>query len=72
MAGTRGACKINDHNSVVSVGELPLLAQVAVRDQLPLVKNIKAAVFFAHGLNDWNVVPEHTIRMWNEVKKFSP
>lgn len=44
----------------------------AARDQLPLVKNIKAAVFFAHGLNDWNVVPEHTIRMWNELKKISP
>ncbi len=44
----------------------------ASRDQLPLVKNITAAVFFAHGLNDWNVVPEHTIRMWNELKKISP
>jgi X-Pro dipeptidyl-peptidase len=41
----------------------------AVRDQLPFVKNIHAAVFFAHGLNDWNVVPEHTTRMWEAIKK---
>jgi X-Pro dipeptidyl-peptidase len=43
-----------------------------VRDQLPLVKNIKAAVFFAHGLNDYNVVPEHTVRMWEGLKNLNP
>jgi X-Pro dipeptidyl-peptidase len=42
------------------------------RDQTPLVKNIKAAVLFAHGLNDWNVMPEHTIRMWDALKKQNP
>ncbi len=41
----------------------------AVRDQLPGVKNIKAAVFFAHGVNDYNVVPEHTTRMWEALKR---
>lgn len=40
----------------------------AVRDQLPGVKNIKAAVFLAHGVNDYNVVPEHTTRMWEALK----
>ena len=40
----------------------------AVRDQLPGVKNIHAAVLFVHGFNDWNVVPEHTIRMWEALK----
>ena len=39
-----------------------------VRDQLPLVKNIKAAVLLAHGLNDWNVVPEHSIRIHESLK----
>lgn len=42
------------------------------RDQTPLVKNIHAAVLFAHGFNDWNVMPEHTIRMWDAVKKQNP
>ncbi len=42
------------------------------RDQLPLATNIKAAVWFAHGFNDWNVVPEHTIRMWDAIKDLNP
>jgi X-Pro dipeptidyl-peptidase len=42
------------------------------RDQTPLVKNIHAAVLFAHGFNDWNVMPEHTIRMWDALKKINP
>jgi X-Pro dipeptidyl-peptidase len=44
----------------------------ADRDQTPLVKNIKAAVLFAHGFNDWNVMPEHTIRMWEALKDRMP
>ncbi len=43
-----------------------------VRDQLPLAKNITAAVWFAHGFNDWNVMPEHTIRMWDAIKAVNP
>jgi len=44
----------------------------ADRDQTPLLKNVKAAVLFAHGFNDWNVMPEHTIRMWDALKKLNP
>jgi X-Pro dipeptidyl-peptidase len=44
----------------------------ADRDQTPLVKNIRAAVLFAHGFNDWNVMPEHTIRMWDALKNINP
>lgn len=44
----------------------------ADRDQTPLVKNIHAAVLFAHGFNDWNVMPDHTIRMWDALKKINP
>lgn len=44
----------------------------ADRDQTPLLKNVKAAVLFAHGFNDWNVVPEHTVRMWDALKKINP
>ena len=39
----------------------------ADRDLLPLVKNIKAAVMLSHGLNDWNVVPEHSIRIYEAL-----
>ncbi|MGH7670736.1 MAG: CocE/NonD family hydrolase, partial [Gemmatimonadaceae bacterium] len=39
------------------------------RDLLPHVKNIKAAVLLAHGFNDYNVVPEHSLRIFNEMKK---
>lgn len=40
----------------------------AVRDLLPHVKNIKAAVLLAHGLNDYNVTPDHSVRIYNEMK----
>ena len=39
------------------------------RDLLLHVKDIKAAVLLAHGLNDYNVVPEHSVRIYNEMKK---
>lgn len=38
------------------------------RDLLPHVRNIKAAVLLAHGLNDYNVMPEHSVRIYNEMK----
>ncbi len=44
----------------------------ADRDQTPQAKNITAAVLFAHGFNDWNVMPEHTIRMWDALKNVNP
>ena len=37
------------------------------RDLLPHVKNIKAAVLLAHGLNDYNVVPSHSVRIYEEL-----
>jgi X-Pro dipeptidyl-peptidase len=40
----------------------------AKRDLLPHVKDIKAAVLLAHGFNDYNVVPEHSVRIYNEMK----
>ena len=38
------------------------------RDLLPKVKNIKAAVLMAHAFNDWNVVPEHSVRIYEALK----
>ena len=40
----------------------------ARRDLLNFVGNIKAAVLLAHGFNDWNVVPEHSLRIYNKMK----
>ena len=39
------------------------------RDLLPHVKNIRAAVLLAHGLNDWNVMPSHSVRIYEEMKR---
>jgi len=38
------------------------------RDLLPLVGNIKAAVLMSHAFNDWNVVPEHSVRIYTALK----
>ncbi len=40
----------------------------AERDLLNKVENVKAAVLMAHAFNDWNVVPEHSVRI-SEVLK---
>ena len=41
----------------------------AARDLLPHVKNIQAAVLLVHGLNDWNVMPSHSVRIYEELKR---
>ncbi|HVL68123.1 MAG TPA: Xaa-Pro dipeptidyl-peptidase [Vicinamibacterales bacterium] len=38
------------------------------RDLLPKVTQIRAAVFMAHAFNDWNVVPEHSVRIYEALK----
>jgi len=40
----------------------------AERDLLKKVGKIKAAVLMAHAFNDWNVVPEHSVRIINALK----
>jgi X-Pro dipeptidyl-peptidase len=40
----------------------------AARDLLPHVGNIRAAVLLAHGLNDFNVMPSHTVRIYEAMK----
>ncbi len=40
----------------------------ADRDLLNNVQNIKAAVLMAHAFNDWNVVPEHSVRISEALK----
>jgi X-Pro dipeptidyl-peptidase len=38
------------------------------RDLLVHAKNIKCAVLMAHAFNDWNVVPEHSVRISNAIR----
>ena len=38
------------------------------RDLLTKIKNVRAAVFMAHAFNDWNVVPEHSVRIYEALK----
>uniref|UniRef100_UPI0037531D32 CocE/NonD family hydrolase C-terminal non-catalytic domain-containing protein n=1 Tax=Armatimonas sp. TaxID=1872638 RepID=UPI0037531D32 len=40
----------------------------AEHDLLPFTKNIKCAVLMAHAFNDWNVVPEHSVRISEALK----
>ena len=40
----------------------------AGRDYLNDIKPLKAAVLISHGLSDWNVMPEHSIRIYEAVK----
>ena len=40
----------------------------AGRDYLNHLKPLKAAVLMAHAFNDWNVVPEHSVRIYEALK----
>ncbi|WMW80880.1 Xaa-Pro dipeptidyl-peptidase [Undibacterium cyanobacteriorum] len=41
----------------------------AERDLLTKIKAVKAATLLAHGQHDWNVMPEHSIRIYEALKK---
>ena len=41
----------------------------AGRDYLHDIKPVKAAVLMAHAFNDWNVVPEHSVRIYQALKE---
>lgn len=40
-------------------------------DLIHRVKNIKAAMLMSHGFNDWNVMPEHSYRIYAEAQKYN-
>lgn len=40
----------------------------AGRDYLNQLDDMKAALLMSHGFNDWNVMPEHSYRIYNAVK----
>jgi X-Pro dipeptidyl-peptidase len=39
------------------------------RDYWKQLDKVHAAVLLAHGLNDWNVMPEHSVHLFTEFKK---
>jgi X-Pro dipeptidyl-peptidase len=41
----------------------------AGRDYLNDMKPMKAALLMSHGFNDWNVMPEHSYRIYKEAKE---
>ncbi|MFK8112528.1 MAG: Xaa-Pro dipeptidyl-peptidase [Rubripirellula sp.] len=41
----------------------------AGRDYLNDLKPLKASVLMAHAFNDWNVVPEHSVRIYEALKE---
>ncbi|WP_167617353.1 Xaa-Pro dipeptidyl-peptidase [Maribellus sediminis] len=41
----------------------------AGRDYLNKMDNMKAALFMSHGFNDWNVMPEHSYRIYEAAKE---
>jgi len=41
----------------------------AGRDYLNAMKSFKAALLMSHGFNDWNVMPEHSYRIYKAAKK---
>ncbi|WP_225036200.1 Xaa-Pro dipeptidyl-peptidase [Winogradskyella sp. SM1960] len=41
----------------------------AGRDYLNQMDNMKAALLMAHGFNDWNVMPEHSYRIYKAAKE---
>ncbi|MCZ4317804.1 Xaa-Pro dipeptidyl-peptidase [Aequorivita viscosa] len=41
----------------------------AGRDYLNDMKPMKAALFMAHGFNDWNVMPEHSYRIYKKAEE---
>ncbi|MEZ6015931.1 MAG: Xaa-Pro dipeptidyl-peptidase [Planctomycetota bacterium] len=41
----------------------------ASRDYLNVIDKVKAATLIAHGFNDWNVMPEHSVRIYEALRK---
>ena len=39
------------------------------RDLVRQLAGVQSAVLLAHGLNDWNVMPSHSIRVYEELKR---
>jgi X-Pro dipeptidyl-peptidase len=69
---TRAVCDRIWKNGVFAAGQDRVTGDFndfwAARELLPYVQNIRAAVLLAHGLNDFNVMPSHSVRIYEAMK----
>lgn len=69
---TRTACDRIWKNGIFAAGQDRATGDFndfwASRELLPYVGNIHAAVLLAHGLNDFNVMPSHSVRIYEAMK----
>lgn len=70
---TRAACDRIWKNGIFAAGQDRRTGDYnefwQARDLLPLLKNVKAAVLLAHGLHDYNVMPENSVRIYDEMTR---
>jgi X-Pro dipeptidyl-peptidase len=68
-----GYCAANVRDREIASGQDRLHGDYnafwATHDYLAKVNKIKAAVLMAHGFNDWNVMPEQSVRIYEALKK---
>lgn len=70
---TRAYCNTTYRDGVMATGRDRTSGDYnafwAERDLLTKVNGITAATLMAHAFNDWNVVPEHSVRIINALKQ---
>ena len=64
-------CKVRDEQILVNIDRESgdYSDWWAGRDYLNKLGKVKAATLLGHGFNDWNVMPEHSIRIYEALKK---
>ena len=69
----RDWCNQNVRDAVLQKGQDRLTGDLndfwLSRDYLTRVDRIEAATLMAHGFNDWNVMPEHSVRIYAALKQ---
>lgn len=70
---TREYCDCNVRDKEMADGQDRITGDYnefwAGRDYLNKIDNVKAATLMAHGFNDWNVMPEHSVRVYEALKQ---
>ena len=71
-SGRRGYCDAAIRDSVMAKGQDRQTGDYnafwASRDYLNVVDSVQAATLMAHAFNDWNVMPEHSVRVYEALK----
>ena len=72
-AGARATCDRLWKNGVFAQGQDRRTGDYndfwEARDLVRQLSGVRAAVLLAHGLNDWNVMPSHSVRVYEELKR---